>query len=125
MRVIFVIVGLVLILISSGCVSNSSGKPGIPETLTTEQFTGHTLSLISDTDVEWYKFAKDRVVLTNLGKRHGIIMAPALYWRIVDGHTLTITDTPEGQHTMIISYEFRWITDKYAVTMDGKQFERE
>jgi hypothetical protein len=86
---------------------------------------GHDFTRISDIEYEWYRFASNGIVLAQFGMKNGAITTPAFYWKITDGHILVMTDTPEGRHNMTISYEFRSLTDKYAVTMDGKQFKRE
>ena len=94
-----------------------------PVKLTPEQFIGHSLSLISDTQVEQYNFKEGGAVRACLGTKD-LATGPAFYWKIVNGHTLVITDTQGDKNTVIISYEFRSLTDKNAVTMAGKRFER-
>ena len=94
-----------------------------PVKLTPEQFIGHSLNLISDTQVEQYNFREGGEVLASLGTKD-LVTGPAFYWKIVNGHTLVITDTQGDKNTVIISYEFRSLTGKNAVTMAGKRFER-
>jgi hypothetical protein len=62
--------------------------------------------------------------MADLGSKE-LQTSPVFDWKVVNGHTLVITDTPEGQHTINISYEFRTFTDTNAITTTGKQFKRE
>jgi hypothetical protein len=119
MRVISTIISLAFIFAFSGCASNSL-KNARPVSLRPDQFVGHSLSLLSDAQVEQYDFRDDGVVLACLGSKE-IVTGPVLHWQIVDGDTLTMTDLPE----VSISYQFRSLSKQYAVTMDGKRFKRE
>jgi hypothetical protein len=101
MRVISTIISLAFIFALSGCAS-SSLKSAHPVSLRPDQFVGHTLSLLSDTQVEQYNFGDGGVVSACLGSKE-IVTGPILHWKIVDGHTLTMTDLPE----VSISYQFR------------------
>jgi hypothetical protein len=124
MRAISAIIGLAFIFGASGCVSSSQKSAGVAVKLTPERFIGYHFMLISDTQVEQYNFGEDGVVLACLGTKE-LVTAPSLYWKIADGHTLVITDTPLGKNTMAISYQFKSFAKTNVVTTDGKQFKRE
>ena len=118
MRVAFIIVGLIFVLGLSGCMSAPNGQR--PVSLTRQEFVGHSLSLVSDTQVEQYNFAENGVVMASLGSKD-LVTGPVLKWEIVSGDTLRMTDLPQ----VSISYQFRSLTEHDAVTMDGKRFRRD
>src|SRR5690242_13813094 len=118
MRVIFTILSFVCMFTFSGCAS--SPRIEHPVRLTPKQFADHSLSLLSDTQVEQYDFWENGMALACLGTKEAIT-GPALYWEIVNGDTLRMTNRAQ----ISISYQFRSLTRHNAVTMDGKKFRRD
>ena len=123
MRNFLIIAELVLLLAVPACVSSQGGEvtQQMPVLLTPDLFVDHTLSLISHKRVESYQFGTNGVVLPTFGGKQ-FIVSPVYDWKIVNGHSLVMTATPEGAPTARVSYEFSSFNNTLAVTTDGKKF---
>jgi hypothetical protein len=126
MRNFLIIAGFTLPLTVPACVNSQVEEAThqtqqMPVLLTPDLFVGHTLSLISNKRIECYQFGTNGLVLPTFGSKQ-IIVSPVYDWKIVDGHSLVMTATPEREPTARVSYEFSSFTDTLAVTTDGKKF---
>ena len=97
-----------------------------PITLRSDQFIDSSLTLVSDSQYEYYRFGTNGLVAATFGEKKGPLIAPALYWRLDQGNTLVITDTPGGEkHEMESRFQFTLITDSDAIMTDGRKWKRE